>query len=114
MPPTTPPTVSNTVAPALIAPSDAPTLKMSNGFASRATATPASIKWFRHVKRIDNDRRARQNMDAMLSSKAQLHDKVRPPAEPPPLNIQRDSVMTGFTNPDHEFTQRCSNLTSNA
>jgi hypothetical protein len=87
---------------------------MSNGFASRATATPASIKWLRHVKRIDSDRRTRLNMDVKLSSKAQLHEKVRPPAEPPPLNTQRDSVMTGFTNPDHESTQRCSNLTSNA
>ena len=87
---------------------------MSNGFASRATATPASIKWLRYVTRVENDRRAHLNMDVMLSSKAQLHENVRPPAEPPPLNTQRDSVMTGFTNPDHESTQRCSNLTSNA
>jgi hypothetical protein len=87
---------------------------MSNGFASRAKATPASVKWFRHVKRVERNRRTRHNMDAMLYTKAQLRDDVRPPAEPPPMNTQRDSAMTGYDNPDHESVQHCSNLTSNA
>jgi hypothetical protein len=71
---------------------------MSNGFASRAKATPASVKWFLHVKRVERNRRARHNMDAMFYTKAQLRDDVRPPAEPPPMNAQRDSAMTGYDN----------------
>jgi hypothetical protein len=82
--PPTPPVVSNTAAPASIAPSDAPTLKMSNGFAQKSNDNKAATKWLQHVQRRDASRHAQTVADSLCPMTANLSLSLRQLAEPPP------------------------------
>ena len=94
--------VPPTVAPASIAPSDAPTLKMSNGFASKCLNNNAASKWLQEATRRQVNRRAQADVDVLLHNSASLATTVRPPAEPPPVDIRLRSVMTEFISPDND------------
>jgi hypothetical protein len=95
--PTTQPTASHPVAPASIAPLDAPTLKMSNVFAS-GPVSRASARLLRRVQCQQTSRQADAKAKCLLHYTASLSLTTRPPAEPTPWNPQLN-VMTGF-NPD--------------
>lgn len=102
------------MAQALIALSDALTLKMSNSFASNGPQRTASSKWLRHVLCRQANRHAQQQVDVLLNTNTLTQHSIQLPAEPPPDDVQLVSVVTGFNNPDHDSASISSTNTFNS
>jgi hypothetical protein len=96
-------------------PSDAPRLKMSNGFAQKSNDNRTATKWLQHVQRREASRRTQTIADSLSSMSPRLSLSLRPPAEPPPSDTILQSVMTGTTSyPDQDAVSVSSTNTFNS
>jgi hypothetical protein len=87
---------------------------MSNGFSSTGQQSKTASNWFQKVTCRQEDRRAQAEADVLLHKSMSLATTVRPPAEPPPVDAQLDSVMTEFISPDNDSASVSTTQTFNS